>query len=85
MPPISRAAPVLAALFALSACQQQPGAREKAATMGFKGALYPWESADKGVETTPPYGFAGDLAIECRVPHGPIGDLNVMTRRGRWS
>ena len=36
-------------------------------------------------QTTPPYGFAGDLAIECRVPHGPIGDLNVMTRRGRWS
>jgi len=34
-----------------------PGAREKAANMGFRGALYPWESADKGVETTPPYGY----------------------------
>jgi trehalose/maltose hydrolase-like predicted phosphorylase len=34
-----------------------PGAREKAAHMGFKGALYPWESADKGIETTPPYGY----------------------------
>ncbi|HEX5641418.1 MAG TPA: glycosyl hydrolase family 65 protein [Thermoleophilia bacterium] len=33
------------------------GAREKAARMGFRGALYPWESADKGVETTPPYGY----------------------------
>lgn len=36
-------------------------------------------------QTTPPYGFAGDVPIECRVPHGPIGDLNVMTRRGRWT
>jgi kojibiose phosphorylase len=33
------------------------GAREKATQMGFRGALYPWESADKGVETTPPYGY----------------------------
>ncbi len=33
------------------------GAREKASHMGFRGALYPWESADKGVETTPPYGY----------------------------
>ncbi len=34
-----------------------PGARQKAEHMGFRGALYPWESADKGVETTPPYGY----------------------------
>lgn len=33
------------------------GARLKARQMGHRGALYPWESADKGVETTPPYGF----------------------------
>ena len=31
------------------------GARRKARDMGFKGALFPWESADKGTETTPPY------------------------------
>lgn len=37
-----------------------PGARQKAARMGFRGALYPWESADKGVETTPPYGYGPD-------------------------
>ena len=30
-----------------------PGAREKAAHYGFKGALYAWESADTGLETTP--------------------------------
>jgi len=35
--------------------------------------------------TTPPYRFTGDVAIECRVPAGPIEDLNVMTRRGRWT
>jgi len=29
------------------------GARAKAAQGGWKGALYPWESADKGEETTP--------------------------------
>jgi trehalose/maltose hydrolase-like predicted phosphorylase len=39
------------------------GAREKARHMGHRGALYPWESADKGVETTPPYGIgpAGEM------------------------
>ena len=30
-----------------------PGARAKAAQFGFKGALYAWESADTGTETTP--------------------------------
>jgi trehalose/maltose hydrolase-like predicted phosphorylase len=30
-----------------------PSARAKAAQSGFKGALYAWESADTGVETTP--------------------------------
>ena len=36
------------------------GARAKARLMGHRGALFPWESADKGVETTPPYGFGPD-------------------------
>ena len=36
------------------------GARAKARHMGHRGALYPWESADKGVETTPPYGIGPD-------------------------
>jgi kojibiose phosphorylase len=34
-----------------------PGARDKARQMGHRGALYPWESADKGIETTPPFGI----------------------------
>ena len=33
------------------------GARHKARTMGHRGALFPWESADSGEETTPPYGL----------------------------
>lgn len=35
--------------------------------------------------TTPPYRFPADQPIECRVPTGPIEDLNVMTRRGHWT
>lgn len=35
--------------------------------------------------TTPPYRFPADHPIECRVPTGPIEDLNVMTRRGHWN
>lgn len=30
-----------------------PAAREKAKAAGFRGAMYPWESADTGEETTP--------------------------------
>jgi trehalose/maltose hydrolase-like predicted phosphorylase len=29
------------------------GARAKAAALGYRGAMYPWESADSGLETTP--------------------------------
>jgi kojibiose phosphorylase len=31
------------------------GARHKAQSLGYRGALYPWESTDTGEETTPPY------------------------------
>jgi trehalose/maltose hydrolase-like predicted phosphorylase len=37
-----------------------PGARVKAAHFGFKGALYAWESADTGMETTPERVFGSD-------------------------
>ena len=37
-----------------------PGARQKARTMGHRGALFPWESADTGGETTPPFGIGPD-------------------------
>jgi len=40
-----------------------PGARAKAAQLGFRGALYAWESADTGVETTPERVVGGDGAL----------------------
>ena len=33
---------------------------------------------------SPPYPFAADRAVDGRLVAGPIDDLNVMTRRGRW-
>jgi len=40
-----------------------PGARAKAAHFGFRGALYAWESADNGVETTPERVIGNDGAM----------------------
>lgn len=34
--------------------------------------------------SSPPYAFAADRAVEGLLVAGPIDDLNVMTRRGRW-
>src|SRR3974390_18488 len=51
-----------------------PGARSKAAHFGFKGALYAWESADTGMETTPERvivsdGRGGDILTGRREHH----------------
>jgi len=35
------------------------GARKKAGENGYKGAMYPWESAEKGREVTPKMGLCG--------------------------
>jgi trehalose/maltose hydrolase-like predicted phosphorylase len=40
-----------------------PGARAKAAAAGFAGALYAWESADDGTETTPPFALGPDGSV----------------------
>jgi trehalose/maltose hydrolase-like predicted phosphorylase len=37
-----------------------PAARDKAARLGYRGALYAWESADTGDEATPPWALARD-------------------------
>jgi trehalose/maltose hydrolase-like predicted phosphorylase len=45
-----------------------PAARAKAARLGYRGALYAWESADTGDEATPPYAVGPDgqvVAIRC--------------------
>jgi environmental stress-induced protein Ves len=36
-------------------------------------------------QASPPFRFRGDVAVTSRLLKGPITDLNVMTRRGRWS
>jgi trehalose/maltose hydrolase-like predicted phosphorylase len=44
------------------------GARAKAARLGYRGALYAWESADSGAEATPPWAILHDgrlAAIKC--------------------
>jgi trehalose/maltose hydrolase-like predicted phosphorylase len=40
-----------------------PGARAKAARAGYRGALYAWESADTGAETTPEWVTSPDGSI----------------------
>ncbi len=40
-----------------------PAARAKAAKAGYKGALYAWESADTGEETTPEHVIGGDGSV----------------------
>jgi len=40
-----------------------PAAREKAAELGYRGALFPWESADDGEEATPGYVTASDGSV----------------------
>jgi len=37
-----------------------PGARRKAQANGYEGAMFAWESADSGDETTPRWGYASD-------------------------
>jgi len=36
-------------------------------------------------QASSPFHFAGDVRVRSRLVEGPITDLNVMTRRGRWS
>jgi kojibiose phosphorylase len=40
-----------------------PAARAKAKQMGYHGALYAWESADTGEETTPPYALGPERKV----------------------
>ena len=39
--------------------QRLDAAKQNAFTRGYKGAMYPWESADKGVEETPVWALSG--------------------------
>lgn len=48
-----------------------PAARAKAARLGYRGALYAWESADTGDEATPAWGIAPDGRVN-RVLNGTL-------------
>ena len=51
-----------------------PQARRRAASYGFQGAMYPWESDDLGEESTPTFALTGPLE------HHITGDV----ARGAW-
>ncbi len=48
-----------------------PAARRKAASFGYRGALYAWESTDTGEETTPPFALS---------PRGEVVAIHSGTR-----
>jgi trehalose/maltose hydrolase-like predicted phosphorylase len=48
-----------------------PAARDKARAFGFRGAMYPWESADSGEETTPRHVIGPD-GVVIRVLNGDM-------------
>lgn len=62
LPPITLGAPEMAKRLLMYRYHNLPGARAKAQEAGYEGALFPWESADTGVETTPRW--ANDLDAE---------------------
>ncbi len=53
LPPITLAQPDLARRLLMYRYHNLEGARHKAAELGYQGAMFPWESADTGEETTP--------------------------------
>ena len=71
----------------LSLPQSDRGARRRRARWVTRARCIPWESADKGVETTPPYGFGpgGEIVPILSRPHGTphlgrrcLGRLGVL-------
>lgn len=53
LPPLTFTQPKLARNLLMYRYHRLPGARQKARDNGFEGAMFPWESTDTGLETTP--------------------------------
>jgi trehalose/maltose hydrolase-like predicted phosphorylase len=53
LPPFSLSLPNVARNMLMYRYKRLAGAREKARTSGYEGAMFPWESTDTGLETTP--------------------------------
>jgi environmental stress-induced protein Ves len=53
-----------------------------------EGAGMALHFADRGIvrleRSSPAFSFPGDIPVESTLPAGPVLDLNVMSRRGRW-
>ncbi len=67
-PAVTALRPDLGARLANYRWEMLPGARENAASWNYRGAWYPWESADEGTEVTPRYWLNTDgrrMPITC--------------------
>jgi trehalose/maltose hydrolase-like predicted phosphorylase len=53
LPPLTLTQPQLARNLLMYRYHRLPGARQKARENGYEGAMFPWESTDTGLETTP--------------------------------
>lgn len=53
LPPLTLTQPQIARNLLMYRYKRLDGARQKAQSEGFEGAMYPWESTDTGLETTP--------------------------------
>jgi len=53
LPPLTLTNPQMACNLLMYRYKRLAGARQKAQAEGFEGAMYPWESTDTGLETTP--------------------------------
>ncbi|MHB8874452.1 MAG: glycoside hydrolase family 65 protein [Myxococcaceae bacterium] len=62
-----------------------PAARARAARLGYRGALYAWESADTGEDVTPPYALAIDGEV-LRILNGTQEQhISADVAYGVWS
>lgn len=61
LPPFTLTLPKVAQQLLMYRYQSLPGARTKAKDMNYAGAMFPWESADDGYETTPQW-VIGDVS-----------------------
>ncbi len=53
LPPLTLTQPQVARNLLMYRYHRLPGARQKAQENGYEGAMFPWESTDTGLETTP--------------------------------
>lgn len=50
-----------------------------------EGMVLTVDGVSHRLEPLSPHAFSGDATTDCRLPSGPVRDMNVMTRKGRAS